>query len=210
MSKERKKGGIILGVFILALFALPFSILSYVMFFAWDSQLEGRDYKLGFEKNNQIYETNLHGNSVAFDKDTQSDSLYLNSPYNLAELIAFGYENYEIRETDNPFFAGKIYPKKTQNYYEQENKFVNAKDSVQIYRFYDESRNLIFAYEPEMQSEFVVKLRPTFPAFSKRKYSIGTHKQDYINATKLLNEKLGKKLRIRTDETNKLLILSIQ
>lgn len=76
-----------------------------------------------------------------------------------------------------------------------------------IYRFYDEKRNLILAYEPETQSEFVVKLRPTFSAFSKRKYGIGTHKHDYINATKLLNEKLGKNLRIKIDESNKLLIL---
>ena len=208
MPKGKNKGGFVIVALILAALALPFGILSYVTYFAWDRQQSGEFYKPAFEKDGSLYELNMQGNSLAFDQGTGEDHLYFNTVYHLGDLIALGYNDYEIRKTDNPFFAGLITPA-NHKYRKQETKFLNPKDSYQAYEFYDRSDHLIFAYEPEIQSEFVVKLRPTFPAFSKSKYSIG-NKRDYVDATRLLKSKLNKNLKFRIDAANKLLIFWIE
>jgi hypothetical protein len=205
MRKESRSAPIIIGAIILAIFATPFVFLSYALFFAWDSQESGEFYKPAFEKNGKLYELNIDGSSLAFDSGTKEDHLFLNSMYNMGGLIALSYDDYDINKTDNPYFAGTI-AFRNNKYLRQETKYRTAKDSYEIYRYYDQNGNLLFAYEPEMQSEYVIKLRPTFPAFSKRKYGIG-NKREYLNATKLIKAKLNKNLKIRTDETNKLLII---
>lgn len=210
MNEIKGKGGYLIFAIIFAVLAIPAGIFSYTHYFAWDSQIEGKPYKLALEKDGKFFELNINGNSTAFDSGTTDDHFYLNSPYHLGDLIGIGFDDYQVEKTDNPFFAGKISLRNRQKYSEQEQKFLNAKDSVQVHKFFDQNRNLIFTYEPNIQSEFVVKLRPTFPAFSKRSYGIGTYKSEYINATKLLNEKLGKKLKIKTDEADELLILSFE
>jgi hypothetical protein len=211
--KNGKKNGkrvlfIIITIFVVAL--LPaVGILSYTQYFAWDSQFEGDPYKIALEKDGKLYELNIQGNSLAFDKETSDDQLYLNSPHYLAELIAFSYGNQDVDKTDNPFFAGKISAGNKRKYFEQETKYSTPKDSYQSYKFYDQNRNQIFAYEPETENEYVVKLRPTFPSFSKSR--VGIHnKSDYLNATKILKETLNKNLKIKADETNKLLVLSFE
>ena len=211
--KNGKKNGnrvlfIIITIFVVAL--LPaVGILSYTQYFAWDSQFEGDPYKTAFEKDGKLYEMNIQGNSLAFDKETSNDELYLKSPHYLGELIALSYENQDIDKTDNPFFAGKIAAGNAKNYVEQETKYSTPQDSYQSYKFYDQNSNQIFAYEPGNENEYVVKLRPTFPSFSKSR--VGIHnKPDYLNATKILREKLNKNLKIKADETNKLLILSFE
>jgi hypothetical protein len=206
-KKEGKNGCIFIIAALLLGLSIPFSILSYILFFAWDSQLSGEFYKIVFERDGKLYELNMQGSSVAFDNNGSGEGnhLYLNSMYSLSELIALSYGDYDVNKTDNPYFVGAI-AIRNNKYHEQETKYRNPKDSYQAYRYYDENRNLIFTYEPEMQSEYVVKLRPTFPAFSKRKYNIG-NKRDYVDATKLLNEKLNKNLKIKTDEMSKLLII---
>ena len=204
MQKEKRYSGIYIVAILLVIFSIPFVFLSYILYFAWDSQQSEEFYKPAFEIDGKLYEANMNGNSLAFDSGESVNHLYLNTMYNLSNLIAISYGNYEVKKTDNPFFVGAIAPKNNE-YYEQETKYRNPKDSYEVYKFYDQNRNLIFAYEPELQSEFLIKLRPTFPAFSKRKYGIGS-KRDYLDATKLLKVKLNKNLRIRIDETNKLLI----
>jgi hypothetical protein len=193
-----------------AILAIPFGIMFYTLYWAWDSQFEGRLYKVAFEKEGKLYELNLQGNSLAFDKGTSDDQLYLNSPYYLADLIALSYGEQRIDKIENPFFAGKISANNSKNYFEQETKYSTPKDSYQSYKFYDQNRQQIFSYELGFEDEYVVKLRPTFPMFSKRKYSFGGTKQSYIKVTKLLKDKLNKTLKIRTDEANKLLILSFE
>ncbi len=199
------KGGLVVSIILLAIVSIPVVSLSYLFYFAWDSQMEGNNYKIAFEKEGKAYELNLQGGSLAFD----TNELYLNTPYYLSELIALSYDDYDISKTDNPFFGGKIAGKNLKKYFDQETKFTTPKDSHETYAFYDRNHNQIFSYEPEVNNEYVVKLRPTFPAFSKRKYGIG-NKRDYINATKILKDKLNKNLKIRTDEANKLLILSFE
>lgn len=190
--------------------AIPFGIMFYTLYWAWDSQFEGNAYKVALEKDGKLYELNLNGSSLAFDKGTNDDRLYIQGPFYLADIIALGYGNLRIDKTDNPFFAGKVSANNTNNYYERETKYSSPKDSYQSYKFFDQNRQQIFSYEPGLEDEYVVKIRPTFPMFSKRKYSIGGTKQSYINVTKLMKDKLNKNLKIRTDETNKLLILSFQ
>jgi hypothetical protein len=204
MQKKKKYSGIYLVAILLVIFSAPFIFLSYILFFAWDSQQSGEFYKPAVEIDGKLYEVNMTGTSLAFDGSKSENHLYLNTMSDLSKLTAISYGDYEVKKTDNPFFAGAIAPKNNE-YYEQETKYRNPKDSYQAYKFYDQNRNLIFAYEPELQSEFLIKLRPTFPAFSKRKYGIGS-KRDYLNATKLLKVKLNKNLKIRIDEANKLLI----
>ena len=205
MQDKDGKARIIIGAIILMMLALPFVFVSYALYFAWDSQQSGEFYKPAFEKDGKLYDLNTDGNTLAFDGGTREDHLYLNSMYNVGRFIALSYDDYDINKTDNPFFAGVI-AFKNNKYHEQETKYRTPKDSYEIYRFYDQNRNLIFAYEPEMQSEYLIKLRPTFPAFSKRKYGIGS-KREYLDATRLFKAKLNKKLRFRTDETNKLLVI---
>lgn len=211
--KNEKKNGKNGLVFFIAIFGLalliPASILSYTQYFAWDSQIEGNPYKIAFEKDGRLYELGGSGSGLAFDSGTENDHLYINSPYYLGDLISLGFQDYDVAETDNPFFAGKINHRKSGDYLEQKTKYTTPTKSFQSYTFYDQNRNPIFAYESETENEYVVKLRPTFPSFSKRKYSIG-NKQNYLNATKILKEKLDKNLKIRADETNKLLILSFE
>ena len=210
MKKGSDKPLIVIAAIILAVAAIPVAILSYTMYFAWDKQQSGEFYVPAFEKDGKLYELRAMSSSLAFDANgTGDDHLYLNSPYLLGELICFAYDEYEIIKTDNPYFAGMMRPKNNFKYYEQETKYRNAKDSFQSYKFYDDKRNLILAYEPETENEFAVRLRPTFPAFAKRKYNIGS-KREYLDATRILKEKLNKNLKIRTDEANKLLMLRFE
>jgi hypothetical protein len=207
-NKGNRKGLVLIGGIVLAVLALPVSILSYVLYFAWDDQRSGEFYKPAFEKDGKLYDLKMQGNSLAFDAaGTREDHLYLNSPYVLGELIALGYGDYEIGKTDNPYFAGAIAYR--NKYHESEIKYRNPKESFQSYKYFDWDRNPIFAYEPETESEFVVKLRPTFPAFTKRSYGIG-NKRDYLDATKILKAKLDKNLRLRIDEANKLLVIRFE
>lgn len=212
MKNEKKNGkyGLIIFIIIFALALLPVvGILSYTQYFAWDSQIEGNAYKIAFEKDGQLYELGGSGSGLAFDGGTNDDHLYINTPYFLGELISLGFQDYDIVKTDNPFFAGKISPRNSRKYFEQKTEYINPKDSIQTYFFYDRNRNQILFYKPETENEYVVKLRPTFPNFSKGKYDI-YNKRDYLNATKILREKLENNLKIKTDETNKLLILSFE
>jgi hypothetical protein len=207
MNKAKAKGGLLIIGIISAVFAIPVVVLSYVMYFAWDSQIEANAYKIAFEKDGQLYEAGTSGSGLAFDQGTSDDQLYTNTPYSLGELISLSYDDYEIGKTDNPFFAGTVRHRGTGKYINNQTKYTNPKDSYQSYSFYDQSRNQILVYEPGQENEYVVKLRPTFPSFSKTKYGIG-NKRDYLNITKILREKLNKNLKIRADEANKLLILS--
>lgn len=208
-KKESNKPIIIIVLVILACLSIPIGIISYTTYFAWDAQQSGEFYKPAFEADGKLYELRTQGSSLAFDSGTADGRLYLNSPYDLGELIAISYNDFEIEKTDNPYFAGKIRARNSAKYYKQETKYRNPKDSYPSYEFYDANRNSILAYEPETANEFVVKLRPTFPAFAKRKYSIGS-KRDFIDATRLLKTKLGKNLRFRVDEANKLLVFTIE
>ena len=207
MTKAKTKGKVLILGIILPVLAIPFGILFYTLYWAWDTQIEGNSYKVTLEKDGKLYELNLQGNGLAFDKGTNDDQLYISGPYYLAEIIALSYGNQRIEKTDNPFFSGKTYPNNTKNYFEQETKYSTPKDSYQSYKFYDQNRQQIFSYDLGFEDEYVVKIRPTFPMFSKRKYGIGA-KQSYIKVTKLLRDELNKNLKVKTDEANKLLILS--
>jgi hypothetical protein len=204
-AKPKANGVYFIIACILAVLAIPAGIISYVTYFAWDSETEGNAYKVAFETEGQLYELKDNGTGLAFD----DENLYARTPYFLGELISLGFQDFEIANTDNPFFAGKVNLRNVNKYYEQKTRYINPKDSVQSYTFYDQNRNQILAYEPETENEYVVKIRPNFPSFSKSKVRIG-NKQDYLKITKLLREKLNKNLKIKTDETNKLLILSFE
>jgi hypothetical protein len=209
MKKGSDKPIFVIAAIILAVAAIPVGIISYTGYFAWDAQQSGEFYKPAFETGGKLYELRMQPTALAFDSGTSDDHLYFNSPYDLGELIALSDGAFEIEKTDNPFFAGKIQSTGNGKYYEQETKYRNPKDSYQSYKFYDRNRNLLLAYEPETANEFVVKLRPTFPAFAKRRYNIGS-KREYLDASRILKAKLGKNLKIRTDEANKLLILKFE
>lgn len=209
MKKAKGKGGFLITGIILASILIPAGFFLYINFFAWDSQFEGNLYKVAFEKDGKLYDLNLQGNSLAFDKGTSDDQLYTNTPYYLAELIALAYDEYKVEKTDNPFFAGAVRPQSQRKYFEQETKYSTPKDSYQSYKFFDQNSQQIFSYDLGFEEEYVVKIRPTFPMFSKSKYSIGS-KRSYIKLTKILKDKLNKNLKIKTDEANKLLILSFQ
>ena len=206
---KKAKGGFWVTAIIFAILMIPLGIVLYTTYFAWDSQIEGNPYKVALEKEGKIYELSLNGNSLAFDKGTSDDQLYLNSPYYLAEIIALSYDDYKVEKTDNPFFAGTIRTQNQRKYFDQQTKYSTPKDSYQSYTFFDQNRNQIFSYELGFENDYVIKIRPTFPMFSKRKYGIGA-KQSYIKVTKLLREKLNKNLKIKTDENNKLLILNFE
>lgn len=208
-TRNSKSGMIIILAFVAAVLAIPFAFISYPLYFAWDSQQSGEFYKPAFESGGKLYDLKMQGSTLAFDnKGTAEDHLYVNAPYNVGELIALGGGDYEINRTDNPYFAGEI-SARTAKYIENEKKFRNAQESYMVYTYYDQNRSPIFTYEPETESEFVRKLRPTFPALAKRKYSIG-NKRDFIDVTKLLKAKLGKNLKFRVDEANKLLVFTIE
>lgn len=206
---KKAKGGFWVTAIIFAILMIPLGIVLYTTYFAWDSQFEGNSYKVVLEKEGKLYELSLNGNSLAFDKGTSDDQLYLNSPYYLAELIALNYDDYKVEKTDNPFFAGTIRTQNQRKYFDQQTKYSTPKDSYQSYTFFDQNRQQIFSYELGFEDDYVIKIRPTFPMFSKRKYSIGA-KQSYIKVTKLLRDKLNKNLKIKTDENNKLLILNFE
>jgi hypothetical protein len=191
-------------------FCVPFGILFYTQYWIWDSQFEGTAYKVALEKDGKLYELNFQGNGLAFDKGTGDDQLYISGPFFLADMIALSYGDHRLDKTDNPFFAGKILTNNSQNYVERETKYSTPKDSYQSYKFFDQKRQEIFSYDLGFEGEYVKKLRPTFPMFSKRRYSVGSTKQSYINVTKLLKAKLNKNLKIKTDEANKLLIIRFE
>jgi hypothetical protein len=209
MKKGSDKPIFVIAAIILAVAAIPVGIISYTSYFAWDRQQSGEFYKPAFESDGKLYELRMQPTTLAFDSGTLDDHLYLNSPYDLGELIALSDGAFEIEKTDNPYFAGKIRSLNNGKYYEQETKYRNPKDSFQSYKFYDASRNPILAYEPETANEFVVRLRPTFPAFAKRRYNLGS-KREYLDATKIFKLKLNRNLKIRADEANKLLVLKFE
>jgi hypothetical protein len=134
MQKEKKYSGIYLIAILLVIFSIPFVFLSYFLFFAWDSQQSGEFYKPAFEIDGKLYEVNMTGNSLAFDTGKKENHLYLNTIYDLSNLIAMSYGNYEVKKTDNPFFAGAIVSKNNE-YYDQETKYRNPKDTYQTYKF---------------------------------------------------------------------------
>jgi hypothetical protein len=210
MKKESNKPVIVLAAIILTIVAIPLGFLSYTLHFAWDSQQSGEFYVPALEIDGALYELRVPPTALAFDAGgTPDDHLYTNSQPFLGELIAVSYGDYEIEKTANPYFAGRVRPKNNGDYFAQETKYRNAKDSYQSYKFFDQNRNPILAHEPEAPNEFVVPLRPTFPAFAKRRYNLGG-KREYLDATAVLKAKLNKNLKIRTDETNKLLILKFE
>ena len=208
MKKEGKSGIIIILAFVAAVLAIPFALISYPLYFAWDSQRSGEFYKPALEKDGKLYELKMQGSTLAFDAGEAENHLYTNTPYDVGSFIALAYDDFKIEKTDNPYFAGAI-SFGSNKYHQDETKYRNPTEKYFVYTYYDQNRNPIFTYEPEMESEFVVKLRPTFPAFAKRKYSIG-NKRDFIDVTKLLKTKLGKNLKVRADETNKLLVFTIE
>jgi hypothetical protein len=208
MKKESSKGLIVIGAIILACLSIPVGIISYTSYFAWDSQQSGELYKPAFETGGKLYELKMQGGTLAFDEGEAEDHLYLNSPYSVGEFIALAYGDFRIEKTENPYFAG-IVAFNNNKYHTDETKFRSPTEKYYVYTYYDQNRAPIFTYEPETESEFVQKLRPTFPAFSKRKYSIG-NKRDFIDVTKLLKAKLGKNLKVRADEANKLLVISFE
>lgn len=203
-AKTKAGGGFLVVAIILVVLAIPAGIISYISYFAWDSQLEGNAYKVAFEREGKLYELKNSGTALAFD-----ENLYTSSPYFLGEAISLSYQDLDVAKSDNPYFAGKVNPRNVNKYLEQKTRYINPKDSVESYTFYDQNRNQIITYAPETENEYVVKIRPNFPSFSKSKVMIG-NRQDYLNITKLLEEKLNKNLKIKADETNKLLILSFE
>src|SRR5262245_14681660 len=122
---KKPKAVPIIGITVFGILLIPFSILSYVLYFAWDSQFEGNIYKIAFEKDGKLYELAIQSSTVAFDKDTNDARLYLNSAYYVSDLVALSYDDYEIGKTDNPFFAGKIEMRNKQKYHEMEQKYLN-------------------------------------------------------------------------------------
>lgn len=208
--RTNRKLALLLPLIVGTVLLVPAGVVSYVLYFAWDSQRSGEFYKIAFERDRKLYELNVQGSSTAFDIGTGNDHFYLSSAFFLGELIALSYGDFAIAKTDNPFFAGRAdFGGSSKKYSESETKYIDARTSFQSYRFFDRDRNQIFAFEPGIQSEFVQKIRPTFPMFAKRRYSIGA-KQDYVDVTKLLEAKLGKKLKFRLDDDSKLLILSFE
>ena len=208
MNNVKEKGRIWNGLVVLAIIAIPFGLFFYFGYWIWDSQIEGNSYKAFFEKEGKIYEfSNVNARSLAFDQGTGNDQLYLNNFNELTELIGIIYGDYEVEKTDNPFFAGKIKVSNWGQYLKTEKKYSSPTQSDIVFTFSDQNGKQIFTYQPETDNEFAVKLRPTFPVFSKGKYNIGK-KREYLNVSKILQAKLNKTLKIRTDEANKLLILS--
>jgi hypothetical protein len=181
------------------------AICSYVSYFMWDSQIEGNPYKVAFEKDGKLFDSNILGESVAFDRYETENHLYLNSFGNLAVIIAFSYEDFQTAKTDNPFFVGKIVPGDLTKYYETKSVFRDAKNSYQSYQFYDKNHNQILAYDADIKNDYIFKLLPTYPALSKNGRRF-IYKKDFVDVTKLLKEKLNRTIKIRLDETNKILI----
>jgi preprotein translocase subunit SecD len=205
MDKSQKRNLIWFIVILLAGLAFMAGIFSYFNYFALDNQFEADTYTFALEKNGELYKLEkFQESSFAFD-----EQLHTTSPHYLAELAALSYDDHEITKTDNPFFAGNISSKNLKKYLDQQTKYTNPKESYQSYTFYDQNRNQIFAYEPETQSEYTVKIRPNYPS-SDPKRNRFFDKREYLNLTKLLKDKLDKNLKIKTDEENKLLILSFE
>src|SRR5688572_24755900 len=152
-KKEKKTGLFIILAFVLAVLAIPFSLISYQLYFAWDSQQSGEFYKPAFETGGKLYELNMQGNILAFDEGEAENHLYLNSPYSLGEFIALSYGDFNVEKTENPYFAGAV-AFRSNKYHEDETKYRNPKDKYYVYKYYDQNRNLIFTYEPETESEF--------------------------------------------------------
>lgn len=189
-----------------AAIGIPVALMTWFWFFAFDSQWEGNKYQIVVERDGKLLETNLHGNYFAFDSGTAKDELYAVEPSVLGNLIAIGYGDYDVEKTDNPFLGGKVVARTASRYQKSDTKYRNIRDSIAIFKYSDKAGKEVFVYDPDVPSEFVFYLRPTFPAFSKGKYSIGD-KRRFLNVTRLLAAKLGQKLSIRTDAESKLLIL---
>lgn len=205
MDKSQKKNLFWFIGIVLAALAFVVGIFSYFNYFAFDNQLEADTYTFALEKDGELYKLEkFQESSFAFD-----DRLYTTSPHYLAELAALSYNDHEITKTDNPFFAGNISSKDLKKYLDQQTKYTNPKESYQSYAFYDQDRNQIFVFEPGVESENVVKLRPNYPSDDEKRNRF-FDKREYLNLTDLLKDKLHKNLKIKTDETNKLLILSFQ
>lgn len=204
MDKDQKKNLFwFIGLFSAGLL-LTAAFVSYFVYFAYDNQFEADTYTIALEKDSKLYKLEgFQDGSFAFDED-----LYTLSAHYLAELVALSYNDYEITKTDNPFFAGNISSKNRNKYLDQQTKYASPKKSYQSYTIYDQNRNQIFAHEYGMENEYVVKLRPNFPSSSaKRRYF---DKREYLNLTTLLKDKININLKLKTDEANKLLILSFQ
>lgn len=191
------------GLFSLG-FLLTGAFVSYFVYFAYDRQMEADTYMMALEKDGKIYQLgNLQESSFAFD-----DELYTLSAHYLAELVALSYGDYEISETDNPFFAGNIRNKNLNKYLDQQTKYANPKESYQSHTIYDRDRRQIFAHEYGMENEYVFWLRPDFPSDDAQRRRFD--KREYLNLTRLLKNKLNVNLKLKTDEANKLLILSFE
>lgn len=204
MDKDQKKNIFWFILISLTVLAFMAGIFSYFNYFAYDNQLEADTFTMALEKDGKLYNLdNFQESSFAFD-----DELYALSPHYLAELVALSYGDYEITKTDNPFFAGNIRSKNQNKYLDQQTKYASPKESYQSYTIYDQNRNQIFAHEYGMEGEYVVWLRPNYPWGDARKRYFD--KREYLNLTKLLNDKLNVNLKLRMDEANKLLILSFQ
>jgi hypothetical protein len=207
VNKQVKKSQI--SVFIgLAGFLVAIVASSYFLYFMWDSQIEGNPYKVAVEKGDKLYEVRLFGSDFAFDQKKAENHLYLNSFVNLADLIAIGYGDYQTEKTENPFFAGKIVNVDLVKYIQTNTEFSNAKDSYQTFIFYDQNRNQILNYNPNIQNDYVPKLLPTYPAFSKNSNRNYIFSRNFVDVTKLFKEKLNLTINVRVDDSNKLLIIS--
>lgn len=204
IDKERKKDLILGAVIILSILTFMAGIFSYFNYFAYDKPLEADTFTMAWEKDGKIYKLDgFQESSFAFD-----DELYTLSPAYLGELVALSYNDYEIKETDNPFFAGNVRSTNRTKYLDQQTKYAKPKESYQSYTIYDQNHNQIFAHEYGMEGEYVVRLRPNYPwGDAQRRYF---DKREYLNLTRLLKDKLNVNLILKTDEANKLLILSFQ
>ena len=207
-AKVKTKTIFLLLAGLAAVFLLPLALFWFLDSYMWDSQIAATPYKIAFEKDARLYESDIQSAALAFDNGTGDDHLYLNTFSYLGDLLAISYGDFQIVQTDNPFFAGKMKSNGGKKFFEQQTKYINPKDSYQAYIFCDQNRNQIFVYEANVPNEFVSELVPRMPSFFEGSYKTGS--REYVDATRLLKEKINKTLKIKADDTNKLLILSFE
>lgn len=175
-----------------------------------------RNYTFAYEQDNKLYSLNL--GSYSIDRFSKDPHLYINTfdfdgeNYNTcfaSNFLALVYDDFEISNSKNPYFAGTI-SLNGQKYCTKEEIHNNAESSYEKSIFLDDSRREIYTYDPKSENKYTKNFMIHGKKnSSKFKLRMLTMTEKYVDLTELLKEQ-GIKFQMKIDNKNKIVIISVQ
>lgn len=213
MQRLKKKRTIVITSILVVLAAILLTL--GVIFGVFQRQEVLDNYDVAYEMDGKLYDVfPISSTDIGLDKKKDNKHLYfrVNSYYNLEYFFRIAYNQFELNKPSaDKSFAGKLDYRVADNaYVTQEDVFRTKKDRYAVYSFHNKTGKEIYRYDPETTStdEYVTRIKPTILQGYK-KSDIASY-DDFLDITKLFQDKLNKKVNVRVDDSKRMVIFSIK